>query len=171
MEEIYVQRLISLWIEDRFEIPELSEENIAKAVKYEIEEKDGEFFYDTRTDLGPIEVYNKDRELVKSYKCDYNIEQGLEYLREGIIEALIKIENGENEVILGQHVPFSLVVECAEKRGWEGYTDELDSDFNTNGWEVDCWYHMVLPNPNNIKVTIASCLWQGLTTTIYREDE
>lgn len=97
-----------------------------------------------------------------------NIEQGLEYLKEGIIEALIKIENGEGQVTLGQHVPFSLVVECAEERHWKGYTDDLSDDFDTNGWEVDCWYRMALPN-SHIKVTIASCLWGGTSTEIYRE--
>lgn len=98
-----------------------------------------------------------------------DIEQGLKYLKTGIMNALADVENGEQEVILGEYVPFSLVVECAEERGWQPWTDELDNDFDTNGWEVDCWYTMRLPN-TEIKVTIYSCLWEGQKTAI-RIDE
>ena len=99
-----------------------------------------------------------------------DIEQGLKYLKTGIMNALADIENGEQEIILGEHVPFSLVVECAEERGWRPFTDELDNDFDTNGWEIDYWYDMRLPN-TEIKVVIAGCLWMGQKTKIYRENE
>ena len=98
-----------------------------------------------------------------------DIEQGLQYLKTGIMNALADIESGEKEIILGDFVPFSLIVKCAEERGWRSWTDDLSEDFDTNGWEADCWYTMRLPN-TEIKVTIYSCLWEGQKTAI-RIDE
>ena len=100
-----------------------------------------------------------------------DIEQGLQYLKTGIMNALADIESGEKEIILGDCVPFSLIVKCAEERGWKSWTDDLDEDFDTNGWEVDCWYDMRLPD-SNTKVVISGSLWCGQKTTIYiAEDE
>lgn len=96
-----------------------------------------------------------------------DIEQGLQYLRTGIMNALADIENGnEKEIELGEFVPFSLVVECAEKRGWK--TDK-HNDFDINGWECDCWYYMI--TPNNKHIEIWSCLWKGQETRIMLSDE
>lgn len=92
-----------------------------------------------------------------------DIEQGLQYLKTGIMNALADIESGEKEIILGDYIPFSLIVKCAEERGW------VSEDFDTNGWEADCWYTMRLPN-TEIKVTIYSCLWKGQESAI-RIDE
>ena len=99
-----------------------------------------------------------------------DIEQGLQYLKTGIMNALADIESGEKEVIFGEFIPFSLTVKCAEERGWSPWTDDLSEDFDTNGWEVDCWYDMRLPNTGT-KVTIYSCLWEGQKTAIRIEDE
>lgn len=98
-----------------------------------------------------------------------DIEQGLLYLKVGISNALADIEKGrESYIDLGEHVPFSLVVECAEVRGW---TEGSDNDEMTNGWEVDCWYNMRLPN-SETEVCISSCLWKGQYTQLQRiEDE
>lgn len=69
MEKIYVQRLVSLWIEEEFKVPEISEENIDKAVNYEIDISSyGEVFWDTQESLGPIEVYDHNRNLLKKYE-------------------------------------------------------------------------------------------------------
>ena len=95
-----------------------------------------------------------------------DIEQGLQYLKTAIMNALADIESGEEEIILGEFIPFSLVVDCAEERGWIGWKDDLDDDFYTNGWRVDCWYDMRIPNTET-KVVIASCLWFGQKTKIY----
>ena len=92
-----------------------------------------------------------------------DIEQGLQYLKTAIMNALADIESGEEEIILGEFVPFSLVVKCAEERGWK---EDPNMDWNwTNGWEVDCWYSMY--TSSNKKVCIESCLWKGLITKIY----
>lgn len=97
-----------------------------------------------------------------------DIEQGLKYLRTGIMNALADIESGnEKEIILGEFVPFSLVVECAKERGWtESYCDYEDM---TNGFEHDCWYYMNPPN-SKIEVCIESCLWKGQITKIYIDE-
>lgn len=96
-----------------------------------------------------------------------DIEQGLILLNAAINNALNDIENNvEVEIILGKHVPFSLVVECAEKRGWKN--DDY-YDFETNGWECDCWYHMI--TPENKSVEIWSCLWNGQATRIRVNNE
>ena len=95
-----------------------------------------------------------------------DIEQGLKYLHTGIMNALADIESGnEKEIILGEFVPFSLVVECAEERGWTEMPYH-DNDSMTNGWEHDCWYYMRIPN-TEIEVCIESCLWKGQRTKIY----
>ena len=91
-----------------------------------------------------------------------DIEQGLKYLKAGIMNALADIENGEeDEITLGNNVPFSLVVKCAEERGWK--KDE-HNDFDINGWECDCWYYMITPNEK--VVMIESCLWKGCSTKL-----
>lgn len=96
-----------------------------------------------------------------------DIEQALILLRTAINNALYSIENGtESEIILGYHVPFSLVVECAEGRGWVRNTYY---DFDTNGFECDCWYHMI--TPNNKCVEIWSCLFKGQKTRIRLSNE
>ena len=96
-----------------------------------------------------------------------DIEQALILLRTAINNALYDIENGtESEIILGDHVPFSLVVECAENRGW--IKDDY-YDWDTNGWECDCWYHMI--TPNNKFIEIWSCLFKGQETRIRLSDE
>lgn len=93
-----------------------------------------------------------------------DIEQGLKYLKAGIMNALADIESGEeDDITLGKHVPFSLVVECAENRGW--IADDYNNDDMTNGWQVDCWYYMWTPNKTKY-VCIESCLWQGQKTEL-----
>lgn len=93
-----------------------------------------------------------------------DIEQGLKYLKTGIMNALADIESGkEDEIILGDYVPFSLVVHCARQRGW--MDDKQQSDDWTNGWEVDCWWYMYTPD-GKINVCIESCLWEGQQTTL-----
>lgn len=93
-----------------------------------------------------------------------DIEQALILLKSAINNALYDVENGtESEIVLGYHVPFSLVVECAKQRGWTD--DEKQSDDWTNGWEVDCWWYMYTPDGRK-NVCIESCLWLGQPTKL-----
>lgn len=71
MEKIYVQRLVSMWVEDTYRIPEISDENLQKAIDYEIEEEYTEVLYDTQESIGPVEVYDEDRHLLmKNYEYE-----------------------------------------------------------------------------------------------------
>lgn len=75
-----------------------------------------------------------------------DIKQGLKYLKTGIMNALADIESGkEDEIILGDYVPFSLVVHCARQRGWTDDENQSCDDW-TNGWEIDCWWYMYTPD-------------------------
>lgn len=97
-----------------------------------------------------------------------DIGTGLQYLRIGILNAMDSIEKEEvEEIVLGDFVPFSLVVDCAESRGWKEYEDSDKDIIETNGWEVDCWYYMTTPNGKNVR--IESCLFKGQTTKIVIE--
>ena len=99
----------------------------------------------------------------------HDIENALSLLKIAIHNALSDIETGEEEeIILGEFIPFSLVVEIAEERGWRPWDIDKD-DLDTNGWEYDCWYDMRLPNTEN-KVCIASSLWKGQKTKVYIYD-
>lgn len=96
-----------------------------------------------------------------------DIETGLSYLRTGIMNTLAAIEEGEvNEITLGHHVPFSLVVKCATSRGW---IEDKDSKFDFDGWEVNCVYYMITPTDKH--VIIESSLWNGLPTKILIDND
>lgn len=92
-----------------------------------------------------------------------DIEQGLQYLKTGIMNALASIENGEKEIILGDYIPFSLIRQCAEERGYPE-----SEDFDVVGWDCDCWYHITSPFGKDI--CIQGNLWYG-TSKIWVEDE
>lgn len=93
-----------------------------------------------------------------------DIEQGLTYLKIAIMNAISNIESGRKvRIVLGRHVPFSLVVQCAEERGWK-----ITRDLDINGWECDCWCRM---EKDSKTLCIISCLYKGLETEIYYEEE
>lgn len=91
-----------------------------------------------------------------------DVHNGLTYLKCAIMNALWDIEEGhETEIVLGKYVPFSLLVECAEQRGW---VEDESEDWDTNGWQCDCWYYMKTPKDQCVLFT--SCLWKGQETKI-----
>ena len=68
-----------------------------------------------------------------------DIEQGIQYLKVGIMNALSDLESGkEKEIYFEAPLPLQLIIKCAEERGWE---DDHEDDL-TNGWEYDYWYRM-----------------------------
>ena len=72
-----------------------------------------------------------------------DIEQGIQYLKVAINNALADLEEGrEKEIRFETSIPLQLIIHCAEERGWEN--NPID-DW-TNGWEVDYWYRMIHPN-------------------------
>ena len=92
-----------------------------------------------------------------------DIEQGLQYLKTGVMNALADIESGEeNEISLDGPIALSFIVKCAVERGWKEDPD-MDWDW-TNGWEVDYWYYMI--TPNNKRVVIYGSLLESNDTKI-----
>lgn len=91
-----------------------------------------------------------------------DIEQGLQYLKIGIMNAFADIESGEvDEIELGDFIPFSLVRKCAEEKGYQQIRD-----FDTNG--CDCWYYV--QRPYQKAICIEGNLWYG-TSKIYIADK
>lgn len=97
-----------------------------------------------------------------------DIEQGLQYLKIGIMNAFADIESGrEKEIQFEIDLPLQLIIKCAEERGWEEDMDDWDW---TNGWEVDYWYYMKFPN-KNIRLMISGSLLEGSTKLIIDNSE
>lgn len=97
-----------------------------------------------------------------------DIEQGLQYLKTGIMNALADIESGrEKEIQFETDLPLQLIIKCAEERGWKEDMDDWDW---TNGWEVDYWYYVRFSN-KNIRLMISGSLLEGNTKLIIDEDE
>ena len=97
-----------------------------------------------------------------------DIEQGLKYLKVGIMNALADIESGEeNEISLDGPIALSLIVECALERGW---IEDPDMDWDwTNGWEVDYFYYMI--TPFNKKICIYGSLLENNNVRLVVDDE
>ena len=94
-----------------------------------------------------------------------DIEQGIQYLKIGIMNALADLENGEEEIIrFNVPIPLQLIIKCAEERGWE---DNHESDW-TNGWSIDYWFCMTNPNVNGY-LSIDGSLLDGNTSISIRK--
>ena len=97
-----------------------------------------------------------------------DIEQGISFLKVAINNALSDLEEGrEKEIRFETSLPLQLIIQCAEKRGWE--EDMVDWDW-TNGWEVDYWYYMKFSN-KNIRLMISGSLLEGNTKLITENNE
>lgn len=93
-----------------------------------------------------------------------DIEQGIQYLKVGIMNALSDIESGkEKEIRFETSLPLQLIIQCAEERGWE---DDHEDDW-TNGWGVDYFYRMINPNIKDKYLGIGGSLLCGNNTYIY----
>ena len=56
-----------------------------------------------------------------------DIEQGIQYLKSGIMNVLSGIESGKiEEIILEGPIALKLIIDCAEERGWEEDMDDWD---------------------------------------------
>ena len=96
-----------------------------------------------------------------------DIEQGLKYLKVGIMNALADIESGEeDEISLDGPIALSFIIKCAEERGW---IEDPDMDWDwTNGWEVDFWCPVI--SPSGKSCIIDGSLW-GQTYSIRVDNE
>lgn len=97
-----------------------------------------------------------------------DIEQGLKYLKVGVMNALSDIESEkENEISLDGPIALSFIIKCAEERGWKEDPD-MDWDW-TNGWEVDYFYYMI--TPLNKKVGIYGSLLESDNVRLVVDNE
>ena len=93
-----------------------------------------------------------------------DIEQGIQYLKTGIMNALADLESGKEKGIRFEtDLPLRLIIKCAEERGWK---EDMEDDRDwTNGWQVDYSYYMKFPN-KNIRLMISGSLLEGNTKLI-----
>jgi hypothetical protein len=111
-----------------------------------------------------IEIRTKFIVILKMNKyIKTDIEQGIQYLKIGIMNALENLESGKEKGIRFEtDLPLRLIIKCAEERGWE----EDMKDWNwTNGWQIDYCYYMKFPN-KNIRLMISGSLLEGNTKLI-----
>ena len=66
MAKIYVQRKIEVWVEDVYEVDEINDEIIDRAIDYDLDIDTSEVLWDSQIDLGPIEVYDDKRNIIYS---------------------------------------------------------------------------------------------------------
>ena len=64
MKKFYVNRLVNIWITDTYIVEEINGETIDKAIDYDIDYNETEALYDTIEELGPVEVYDEDWNLL-----------------------------------------------------------------------------------------------------------
>ena len=60
-----VQRLVKIWMEDTYEVDEINEDIIDKAIDYEIDSKSSEILLDTLVDEYEVEVYDENFNLLR----------------------------------------------------------------------------------------------------------
>jgi hypothetical protein len=65
MEKIYVQRKIEVWVEDIYRVEEINDETIEAAINYDLDSDDSEVLWDSQIDLGPVQVFDHNNNLLK----------------------------------------------------------------------------------------------------------
>lgn len=66
MKKIYVQRKVEVWVEDIYMVEEINNKTIEAAINYDIDVEDSDTLWETLIDLGPVEVYDENRNLIKT---------------------------------------------------------------------------------------------------------
>ena len=65
MEKIYVQRKVEVWVEDIYKVEEINDETIEAAINYDLDPNDSEVLWETLIDLGPVQVFDYNNNLLK----------------------------------------------------------------------------------------------------------
>ena len=68
MHKIHVQRKIEVWVEDIYHVEDLSEETLEKAINNGLDYEESETLWDTIEELGPIEIYDENWNLIKKHE-------------------------------------------------------------------------------------------------------
>lgn len=66
MKKIYVQRKIEVWVEDVYEVDEINDEIINRAIDYDLDIDTSEVLWESQIDLGSVEVYDDKRNIIYS---------------------------------------------------------------------------------------------------------
>ena len=66
MKELIVQRKVEIWVEDIYNVEEITQDIIDKAIDYEIDASSSKPLWETQEDLGPVEVYDDDWNILYS---------------------------------------------------------------------------------------------------------
>lgn len=59
--KIRVQRLVKVWVEETYDVKELSDQTLTDIIDYGQETDDVETLWETQSDLGPVDIYTNDR--------------------------------------------------------------------------------------------------------------
>lgn len=70
MPKIHVQRKVEVWVEDSYTVDEINDDIIQQAINYELPFEDSDTLWETQVELGPVEVYDEQRNLIYSQKYD-----------------------------------------------------------------------------------------------------
>ncbi len=65
MHKIYVQRKVEVWIEDIYHVEDLSEETLEKAINNGLDYEESDTLWDTMVELGPVQIYDENWNLIK----------------------------------------------------------------------------------------------------------
>lgn len=65
MHKIYVQRKIEVWVEDIYHVEDLFEETLEKAINNGLDYEESETLWDTMEELGSVQIYDEDWNLIK----------------------------------------------------------------------------------------------------------
>ena len=60
MKKLIVQRKVEIWIEDTYNVDEITQDIIDKAIDYEMDASSSEPLWESQEDLGLVEVYDDD---------------------------------------------------------------------------------------------------------------
>ncbi len=93
-----------------------------------------------------------------------DIRNGLIYLQCGIMNAIHKLVSGEeNEITLGEDIPFSLVIKCFKKLGFR-----VTENFEADGREPNCWMYF---KKDNKEIVAEGNLYYGYSTRMWIKNE
>lgn len=68
MEKIYVQRKVEVWIEDIYRVEEINDNTIEAAINYDLDTDDSDVLWETQIDLGPVQVFDHNNNLLKEHE-------------------------------------------------------------------------------------------------------
>lgn len=68
MHKIYVQRKVEVWVEDVYRVEEINDKTIEAAIDYDLNPDTSDVLWETQVDLGPIQVFDYNYNLLKEYE-------------------------------------------------------------------------------------------------------